>query len=106
MRWLERYLTEGSPRLQHFAEISASLAKLDRMDVRLKPPIDPEQTRKPTPKESPEAFVFLSDPTWATRDEPCLLLVSHGDEVRRFAAPGGMDTGGQARQLEGRPAHR
>ena len=27
MRWLERYLTEGSPRLQHFAEITASLAK-------------------------------------------------------------------------------
>jgi hypothetical protein len=26
MRWLERYLTEGSPRLQHFAEITASLA--------------------------------------------------------------------------------
>jgi hypothetical protein len=28
-RWLERYITEGSPRLQHFAEITASLAKLD-----------------------------------------------------------------------------
>jgi hypothetical protein len=27
MRWLERYLTERSPRLQHFAEITASLAK-------------------------------------------------------------------------------
>jgi hypothetical protein len=27
MRWLERYLTESSPRLQHFAEITASLAK-------------------------------------------------------------------------------
>ena len=27
LRWLERYLTEGSPRLQHFAEITASLAK-------------------------------------------------------------------------------
>jgi hypothetical protein len=27
MRWLERYLAEGSPRLQHFAEITASLAK-------------------------------------------------------------------------------
>ena len=26
MRWLERYLTEGSPRLQHFADITASLA--------------------------------------------------------------------------------
>jgi len=26
MRWLERYLMEGSPRLQHFAEITASLA--------------------------------------------------------------------------------
>jgi hypothetical protein len=25
MRWLERYLTEGSPRLQHFAEVTASL---------------------------------------------------------------------------------
>lgn len=27
LRWLERYLIEGSPRLQHFAEIAASLAK-------------------------------------------------------------------------------
>ena len=27
MRWLERYLSEGSPRLQHFAEITTSLAK-------------------------------------------------------------------------------
>jgi hypothetical protein len=29
MRWLERYLTERSPRLRHFAEITASLAKLE-----------------------------------------------------------------------------
>lgn len=27
MRWLERYLTERSPRLQHLAEITASLAE-------------------------------------------------------------------------------
>jgi hypothetical protein len=27
MRWLERYLTESSPRLQHFAEITTSLSK-------------------------------------------------------------------------------
>jgi hypothetical protein len=27
MRWLERYLTEGSPRLRHFAEVTASLAE-------------------------------------------------------------------------------
>ena len=27
MRWLERYLTEGSPRLRHFAEVTMSLAK-------------------------------------------------------------------------------
>jgi hypothetical protein len=27
MRWLERFLTESSPRLQHFADITASLAK-------------------------------------------------------------------------------
>jgi hypothetical protein len=32
MRWLERYLTEGSPRLKRFAEITASLAKLDPVD--------------------------------------------------------------------------
>jgi hypothetical protein len=25
MRWLERYLTEGSPRLQHFAELASYL---------------------------------------------------------------------------------
>src|SRR5262249_24189176 len=29
MRWLERYLTEGSPRLQHFAEVARDLAKLE-----------------------------------------------------------------------------
>jgi hypothetical protein len=27
LRWLERYLTEGSSRLQRFAEITASLAR-------------------------------------------------------------------------------
>jgi hypothetical protein len=27
MRWLERYLTEGSPRLKHFAEVVTSLAQ-------------------------------------------------------------------------------
>jgi hypothetical protein len=27
LRWLERYLIEGSPRLQHFAEVTTSLAK-------------------------------------------------------------------------------
>jgi hypothetical protein len=27
LRWLERYLVESSPSLQHFAEITASLAK-------------------------------------------------------------------------------
>jgi hypothetical protein len=26
MRWLERYLAEGTPRLQHFAEVAAGLA--------------------------------------------------------------------------------
>jgi hypothetical protein len=26
MRWLERYLTEGSPRLRHFTEITGDLA--------------------------------------------------------------------------------
>ena len=29
MRWLERYLVEGTPRLQHFADITASLASRD-----------------------------------------------------------------------------
>ena len=32
MRWLERYLVEGSLRLQHFAEIIASLANRDEAD--------------------------------------------------------------------------
>ena len=27
MRWLVRYLTENTPRLRHFAEITADLAK-------------------------------------------------------------------------------
>ncbi len=30
MRWLERYLTEGTPRLRHFAEVAADLAKRER----------------------------------------------------------------------------
>ena len=29
MRWLQRYLSEGPPTLQRFAEITASLAKLE-----------------------------------------------------------------------------
>jgi hypothetical protein len=28
LRWLDRYLSEGSPRLQHFAEVAADPAKL------------------------------------------------------------------------------
>lgn len=27
LRWLERYLAEGSPRLRHFAELTANLAR-------------------------------------------------------------------------------
>ena len=27
MRWLERYITEGSPKLRHFAEVGGDLAK-------------------------------------------------------------------------------
>ena len=27
MRWLERYLTEGTPRLRHFAEVATDLAR-------------------------------------------------------------------------------
>ena len=29
MRWLERYLSEGTPRLQHFADVTADLARRD-----------------------------------------------------------------------------
>jgi hypothetical protein len=29
MRWLERYLAEGSPRLRHFAEVAGELAERD-----------------------------------------------------------------------------
>ena len=29
LRWLERYLIEGSPRLQHFAEVATDLARRD-----------------------------------------------------------------------------
>jgi hypothetical protein len=29
MRWLERYLSEGTPRLQHFADVAADLARRD-----------------------------------------------------------------------------
>jgi hypothetical protein len=27
LRWLERYLVEGEPRLQHFAEVASELAQ-------------------------------------------------------------------------------
>jgi hypothetical protein len=27
LRWLERHLTEGEPRLQHFAEVAGDLAR-------------------------------------------------------------------------------
>ena len=29
LRWLERYLGEGTPRLQHFAQIATSLARCE-----------------------------------------------------------------------------
>ena len=32
LRWLERYLTEDSPRLKHFAELVTDLAKLEPRD--------------------------------------------------------------------------
>jgi hypothetical protein len=32
LRWLERYLTESCPKLGHFAEVAASLAKLRSTD--------------------------------------------------------------------------
>jgi hypothetical protein len=31
LRWLERYLTAGTPRLRHFAEFTADLAKRDTL---------------------------------------------------------------------------
>jgi hypothetical protein len=33
MRWLERYPTEGEPQLQHFVEITASLARRELSDA-------------------------------------------------------------------------
>jgi hypothetical protein len=30
LRWLQRYLDEGSPRLQHFAQVASDLARRDR----------------------------------------------------------------------------
>ena len=32
LRWLERYLTEGTPRLKHFAEMVADLAQRQAQD--------------------------------------------------------------------------
>jgi hypothetical protein len=32
MKWLRRYLDESSPRLEHFAKVVVSLAKLDPSD--------------------------------------------------------------------------
>jgi hypothetical protein len=33
MRWLERYLTEGTPRLQHFAEVASDLARREAVEL-------------------------------------------------------------------------
>jgi hypothetical protein len=33
MRWLERYITEDEPRLQHFAEIATRLAQREADDL-------------------------------------------------------------------------
>jgi len=30
LRWLQRYLNEGSPRLQHFAKVTTELARRER----------------------------------------------------------------------------
>ena len=32
LRWLERYLVESTPRLQHLADVTASLAKREALD--------------------------------------------------------------------------
>ncbi len=32
MRWLERYLTEDSPKLEHFADLASDLAKREPRD--------------------------------------------------------------------------
>jgi hypothetical protein len=32
MRWLERYLVESSPSLEHFAEVTVDLARLEPLD--------------------------------------------------------------------------
>ena len=37
LRWLEQYLVENSPKLQHFAEITASLANREPLDRRRTP---------------------------------------------------------------------
>ena len=34
LRWLQRYLSEGSPRLQHFAQVTVDLARLQAEEPR------------------------------------------------------------------------
>ena len=68
LRWLERYLAEGSPRLEHFAEVAMKLAR-DRY--------------------------VASDP--AARDEPSLFRVEHSTCDRAPARAHRLREGGAAR---------
>jgi hypothetical protein len=36
LRWLERYLVEGTPRLQHFAEVNGRARATERLSLVLK----------------------------------------------------------------------
>ena len=44
MRWLERRLAQGSPRLQHFAHLTASLAELEPDRASARDVVDTEKT--------------------------------------------------------------
>jgi hypothetical protein len=54
MRWLDRYITEGSPRLQHFAEITASLANREPLEHH--DPASLNWTRKKEARRPPSSF--------------------------------------------------
>ena len=61
MRWLERYLSEGEPRLHHFAEVTADLAR--RVEVRPHVPTAGARLRNVVPERSTKLSAAGPPPT-------------------------------------------
>jgi hypothetical protein len=81
MRWLERYLVESSARLQHFTEITASLAGLEKWgglasDLRIEERVPERGTRRaPVPTKTWVPDPPSSTPLSGRSQRPLFLLV-------------------------------